>query len=471
LYSYSIRVEVSDARFPAVVSPGASLTILNGQPTADAGGPYAIREGEDLQLNATSSNDPDGDGLTYRWDVNGDGDFSDAFGFAPTLTWLQLQALGINDGPGSWTISLLVDDGRFPAVGATASLAVLNAPPIVSIEGPSSRVRGEVQRFLLRAADPSDADQSQAFTYQVDWDGDGTVDEAVAGSSSGVYVEHVWWTAGSRMMRVRAVDKDGGASAESNFVVATSIWRREVDSIDPTKTNLIWSGTNGLDSYGFIPGGFVLIQADGGTFYWTPRFEYVGPVNGKVVVYGYGGDDVILADVFDRPLVMSGGDGNDVLIGGRISDWLDGGAGADIVFGGTLESDGDDTIFGGSGRDFLVGHYGADSIDGGAGLDLIVSGRLFFNNLPAAVFDIQAELLNPFHHESDPVWLAVHLYGAPLAPPGLNGNTLIRKLDNWLPDNSVDQAFGGENGDFLMLDSDDIALEAYPWEDLVERVN
>ncbi|MGI9570622.1 MAG: calcium-binding protein, partial [Desulfobulbia bacterium] len=54
-----------------------------------------------------------------------------------------------------------------------------------------------------------------------------------------------------------------------------------------------------------------------------------------------------------------GGDGNDILIGGKNSDAL---------FGG----DGDDFIFGGKGRDLIIGGDGADTVNGGKGKDVLV---------------------------------------------------------------------------------------------------
>ncbi len=84
----------------------------NLPPTAKAGNPYKIGFGQALTLNASASSDPENDPLTYGWDLNGDGDFSDASGVKPTLSWAQLQALGLGE-PGIYSgIRVQVDDGQ-----------------------------------------------------------------------------------------------------------------------------------------------------------------------------------------------------------------------------------------------------------------------------------------------------------------------------------------------------------------------
>jgi hypothetical protein len=62
-----------------------------------AGGPYTIAEGDSLALTGSAT---DVDSLTYAWDLDNDGDFEDATGASPTLTWTQLTSLGFADGPG-----------------------------------------------------------------------------------------------------------------------------------------------------------------------------------------------------------------------------------------------------------------------------------------------------------------------------------------------------------------------------------
>lgn len=79
---------------------------------------------------------------------------------------------------------------------------------------------------------------------------------------------------------------------------------------------------------------------------------------------GGDGNDSITIDLFSgnsRAAGASGGNGNDLLIGGRQKDSLSGGSG-------------NDTINGMGGSDRLEGNAGNDSLDGGAGNDLVSGG-------------------------------------------------------------------------------------------------
>lgn len=81
-------------------------------PIAIAGSGYTIGMGEDLALTSAGSTDPNpGDipYLTFSWDLTGDGNFTDAFGENPTLTWNQLNTLGIT-APGEYSVRVRVDD-------------------------------------------------------------------------------------------------------------------------------------------------------------------------------------------------------------------------------------------------------------------------------------------------------------------------------------------------------------------------
>ena len=80
---------------------------------------------------------------------------------------------------------------------------------------------------------------------------------------------------------------------------------------------------------------------------------------GNDSLQGLAGDDILIGDV-----------GNDTLKGGLGNDSLSGDIGNDTLNGG----DGNDTLDGGHGNDALSGYLGNDQLSGGAGLDSLVGG-------------------------------------------------------------------------------------------------
>jgi hypothetical protein len=103
-------------------------------PTASAGGPYTISEGNSLTLAASGSSDPAGGALTYSWDVNGDGIFGDATGVSPTLTWAQLEALGINDGPATFNVQVQVTNPQGGSAISPATTLTVNDTPVSNLQ-------------------------------------------------------------------------------------------------------------------------------------------------------------------------------------------------------------------------------------------------------------------------------------------------------------------------------------------------
>ncbi|HVX11763.1 MAG TPA: DUF4214 domain-containing protein [Pirellulales bacterium] len=102
---------------------------IDPAPTASAGGPYQIYVGGSLQLNAVAT----GNSLTYSWDINGDGTFGDATGASPTLTWSQLNALGITGPFTTANLAVEVSDGfNAPVTSAPTTLGVSSAPVVLT---------------------------------------------------------------------------------------------------------------------------------------------------------------------------------------------------------------------------------------------------------------------------------------------------------------------------------------------------
>jgi hypothetical protein len=173
----TLQVNLTDAKFNGTADPSRVVigdaigigTIVNDDfaPVADAGGPYVINEGDGLALDGSGSTDTDSQAtLTYTWDVDGDGDYDEnVTGKMPTLTSAQMAALGLNDGPDSRTVTVLVSDGTNTST-ATASLTINNvAPEILMLSATSVAENGIV---TLTGTYLDDGTQD-THTIDIDW--------------------------------------------------------------------------------------------------------------------------------------------------------------------------------------------------------------------------------------------------------------------------------------------------------------
>ena len=105
---------------------------LNAPPTVDAGGPYVVVEGGSVTVSATGT-DPDGDALSYAWDLDGNGTFE-----KPGASFV-FSAAGIQ-APATRTFSVQVTDPDGATGTDTATVSVVWAfdgfgPPLDSSGG------------------------------------------------------------------------------------------------------------------------------------------------------------------------------------------------------------------------------------------------------------------------------------------------------------------------------------------------
>jgi Ca2+-binding RTX toxin-like protein len=77
-------------------------------------------------------------------------------------------------------------------------------------------------------------------------------------------------------------------------------------------------------------------------------------ITGRILAYASGGDDTINVSAVKISTLLSGGEGNDIILGGSAAD----------------------TIFGNGGNDLLIGGLGADIINGDYGNDILVDGSV-----------------------------------------------------------------------------------------------
>ena len=107
----------------------------NNWPVPHAGGPYRLDRGAPLRVQASRSQDPDGDPLSFSWDLNGDGVFTDAAGATAELSWEAAQVLGLSQ-PGEWLAAVRADDGQGHTVDSTpVSLSVGDFAPLAYFDG------------------------------------------------------------------------------------------------------------------------------------------------------------------------------------------------------------------------------------------------------------------------------------------------------------------------------------------------
>ncbi len=336
-----------------------------------------------------------------------------------------------------------------------------NAAPVVNISAPPLAFRNLEQTITLTASDVA-PDEAAGFTWNVDWNLDGAADESFFGGAQ-VTVTHAFAETDSPTFQAWAVDQDGGVSEMVQATVDIVAFALLPDAVDPTLTNLVYSGTPGVDVVFFLPAGpervLVFTQTENATL--VNQLDVFSGVTGRVIAHTQGnnalfGRDILAAQFLSIDVEFQGGDGNDVLAGGFGNDTLLGEAGHDILLGGLRSPDGNDFLSGGSGRDLLFGFLGADTLDGGDGEDLLVGDRFSFLHTPAAMFAIQNE------------WLSGRDYAtrvANLSGTGtgirLNGFTFLTPGLTVLDDGAADTLTGGTDMDWFLYNFfDDLVSDA-----------
>lgn len=165
----------------AADSSPATVTItvdpVNDAPVAIPGGPYSVSEGASVVLDGSASYDADlpAIALSYQWDLDGDGIFSETgaaagrgneVGAKPTFS-----AAGL-DGPAARTAVLRVVDTSGLATSATFEIAVANVAPIATLSNSGPAVYGTaVTVNFANPFDPSPIDTAEGFRYSYSSDG------------------------------------------------------------------------------------------------------------------------------------------------------------------------------------------------------------------------------------------------------------------------------------------------------------
>ena len=122
---YSIELLVSDP-YSSVVRSEIVLRTLNVPPIAIISAPQIIKIGDEVTIDGTGSYDPDGDTITYQWQLS----------FRPNDSQTTLSSLTepttrlYIDKEGTYTIELQVNDGKTTSDITKISLSTGNVAPV-----------------------------------------------------------------------------------------------------------------------------------------------------------------------------------------------------------------------------------------------------------------------------------------------------------------------------------------------------
>jgi PKD repeat protein len=266
--TYTVTLRVTDKDGDSGFSK-ARVTIGNGLPTADAGGPYEGYEGSPITLTG-SGTDPSGDPLSAAWDLDGDLVFETP-GWVITHTWPD---------NGVYTVTLQVDDQLDGVATDVATVTVHNVPPAADA-GPDQVVSvGQTVSFRGAASDPG----ADTLTYEWDFNyrrSNFTVD-AVGQDVSTTYPS----SPGDYTVALRVTDDDGDSGLDTARVSVE-------DALPTADAGGPYTGNEGqaitLQASGSDPGGGQVSFAwdlDGQPGFETPgqQVSYTWPDNGEFTV-------------------------------------------------------------------------------------------------------------------------------------------------------------------------------------------
>lgn len=186
-------------------------------PVANAGGPYTTPEGTDASLSASGSTDPQGQSLTYEWDLDNDGAFDDASGVSATFADVGRD--------GSKTVRVKVTDSAGAYDIDEATVTVTNVAPTATAGNNGPKLEGTA---VTVSGTITDAGWLDPLSAAIDW-GDGSSETVSGTPESGrpdatlpYSADHTYGDNGTFTVQVCGVDDDTTGSCASTSVTITN---------------------------------------------------------------------------------------------------------------------------------------------------------------------------------------------------------------------------------------------------------
>jgi Ca2+-binding RTX toxin-like protein len=267
-------------------------------------------------------------------------------------------------------ITLTLTDNNGLAATINSSVFVNNLNPVITsfTAGAPSGDKAVEGMPISLSASFSDLGILDTHTAVVDWgDGTNSVPFGIEINGSGsFFANHTYAFGGIFNVTITIRDDDTGIAQATDTVFITGAGIHLVNG----KLVLQVVGTNGDDNVIIDEPGSGFINVYGG---FLPEFNHrrvfgrTGVDYVEVVLCG-GHDHGTVSGWVTVPSIMDGGEGNDILTGGRGGIVLIGGPGNDWLAGSTqrsilIGSDGEDDLIGRADDDILIG--GRTSVDSG----------------------------------------------------------------------------------------------------------
>ena len=103
-----------------------------------------------------------------------------------------------------------------------AIITISETPDEVIITGPTDLIPGVLYSYNFSVLDALLTGENEELTYQIDWTGDGVVDEEVPGPAAGITVEHIFPYFGAFAITALAADPEGPTGSPGTLDVTVA---------------------------------------------------------------------------------------------------------------------------------------------------------------------------------------------------------------------------------------------------------
>lgn len=199
-----------------------SVYCLKAAYGADAGGSYQVEEGMTVLLSGAASSGPPGVPLFYEWDLDGDGNFDNAWGTTVLGSW---------PSNGEYVVRLMVRDATTNFCSTDeAIVSVLDKAPTAHLAGPGSLWQRESGAFDARASS-SQPDGIDRY----EWNFNAAAPNAVW-QNGWALTNYSWPDPGTYLVAMRVVDQDG-SSATATLEVLVRLKDADADGVSDYADN------------------------------------------------------------------------------------------------------------------------------------------------------------------------------------------------------------------------------------------